>query len=238
MSGPRLVGVGVGPGDPDLLTLRAVRTIQVAELVFAPSRRPGERSLSVRIVGDLLDPDRQQVVPVPFPDERRGESWETIADVILDQLGPHGQGVFLTEGDPLLFGSFGNLAAAVRRRRPDVTIETVPGISSVMAAAAAAGVSLVDGEQRLAIVPATGPTDEIERTLLSFDCTVLLKVGPVIGNILALVERVGLLESGVYVRRCGQPEQQIETDLRALAADPPADYFALLIVHRPIRLGR
>src|SRR6266498_2914209 len=122
------------------------------------------------------------------------------------------------------FASFGNLAKAGRERRPDVAIETVPGVSSAMAAAAAAGVPLVDGEQRLAIVPATGPADEIERTLLSFDCTVLLKVGPVLGSMLALLERLGLFATSVYVRRCGQPEQQIVTELRGLAADPPSDY--------------
>jgi len=200
--------------------------------VFAPSRRQGERSLAIQIVGELLDPGRQQVVPVPFPDGRRGESWSGVADAIVERLGSHRRGVFLTEGDPLLFGSFGNLASALRARAPELAIETVPGVSSVMAAAAAAGVPLVDGNQRLAIVPATGDVDSIERTLLDFDCTVLLKVGPVLSAMLALLERLGLLDHAVYVRRCGQPEQTIVTNLRTEGRDLPADYFALLIVHR------
>jgi precorrin-2/cobalt-factor-2 C20-methyltransferase len=229
---PRLAGVGVGPGDPELLTLKAVRTIQAADIVFAPVRRPGQRSLAIEIVGDLLDASRQEIMLVPFPNAQSGESWATIAATIVERLGADGTGVFLTEGDPLLFGSFGNLMTALRARCPELAIETVPGISSVMAAAAAAGVPLVDGNEQLAIVPATLPTEEIARTLLTVDCTILIKVGPVLGRILSLLARLGLQEGAIYVRRCGQPGQEIITDIGALADDPPGDYFALLIVHR------
>ena len=228
----RLVGVGVGPGDPDLLTLRAVRAIQDAEIIFAPTRRSGERSLALQIVHHVLDLSRQRVVTVPFPDERQGQTWDEAAETVLDYLGEHGHGAFLTEGDPLLFGSYGHLAAALRRRQPAILVETVPGVSSVTAAAAAAGIPLVDGQGRLAVVPGTAPLDQIEQTLRAFDCTVLLKVGPVMSRLLSLLDRAELLDSSVYVRRCGQPEQEIVTDLRALVKQPPTDYFALLIVHR------
>ena len=228
----RLVGVGVGPGDPELLTLKAVRAIQAADLVFAPARRRGERSLAIEIVGDHLDTNRQDVVTIPFPDERRGETWATIATTIVERLGASGHGVFLTEGDPLLFGSFGNLVKALSKLDPSMSVETIPGVSSATAAAAAAGVPLVDGNQRLAIVPANAPSAEIEQTLLGFDCTVLLKVGPVLGSLLEVLRRLGFQDHAVYVRRCGQPGQQVVTDLSLLNAEPPTDYFALLIVHR------
>jgi precorrin-2/cobalt-factor-2 C20-methyltransferase len=232
MSGPRLVGVGVGPGDPELLTLKAVRAIQAADVVFAPTRRGTERGLAIQIVKEIIDTARQSLVPMAFPTAARGGCWSSVADRIVEQLGDHGQGVFLTLGDPFLYGSFGNLTSALRARAPDLEIETVPGVSSVMAAAAAAGAPLVDGNQNLAIVPATGDIGFIERTLLSFDCTVLLKVGPVLRPILRLLERIELLDHAVYVRRCGQPEQQIVTDVRAKALLLSEDYFALLIVHR------
>jgi len=224
--------VGVGPGDPDLLTLRAVHAIQDAELIFAPSRRSGERSLALQIVGHLLDPARQRVVTVPFPDERHGHTWDEAAETVVAHLGEEGRGVFLTEGDPLLFGSFGHLATALRRRQSAILVGTVPGVSSVTAAAAVAGIPLVDGHERLAIVPGTAPLAQIEQTLRAFDCTVLLKVGRVLGTLLGVLERANLLDTSVYVRRCGQPEQEIVTDLRALMKQPPTDYFALLIVHR------
>jgi precorrin-2/cobalt-factor-2 C20-methyltransferase len=229
--GPRLVGVGVGPGDPELLTLKAVRLIRAADVVFAPSRRSGERSLALEIVAEHVDERRQQVVDVPFPESLDGESWERAARHVLEVLGTSRHGVFL-KGDPLLFGSFGHVAAALRALRPDLAVESVPGVSSVTAAAAAAGVSLADYDERLAVVPATAPLASVERALLEFDCVVILKVGRVLGELLATIERLGLSDTTVYVRRCGWPDQQIVLDVRTLAPSPPRDYFALLIVRR------
>ena len=233
-TGPRarLVGVGVGPGDPELLTLKAARLIRAADVVFAPARRSGERSLALEIVAEHVDKQRQQVVTVPFPESLDGESWDRAARQVVDVLGADRHGVFLTEGDPLLFGSFGHVEAAVRAIRPDLEIEIVPGVSSVTAAAAAAGVALTDYQDRLAVVPATAPLADVERALVDFDCVVILKVGRLLGDLLALLEQLGLSERAVYVRRCGWPDQQIVSDVRSLASSPPRDYFALLIVHR------
>ena len=83
-----------------------------------------------------------------------------------------------------------------------------------------------------AVVPATAPLADVERTLVDFECVVILKVGRALGDLLALLDRLGLSEHAVYVRRCGWPDQQVVTDVRSLAPDPPRDYFALLIVRR------
>lgn len=228
----RLVGVGVGPGDPELLTLKAARSIREADVVFAPVRRAGGQSMALEIVGDLLDPARQRVIVVPFPDHEDGASWERGAREIICALGDQRQGVFLTEGDPSLFGSFGHVAAALRRLRPDLEIQTVPGVSSITAAAAAAGIALTDYDDCLAVVPASAGLDAVEAALTAFECTIILKVGRQLGEILDLVEQLGLSASTTYVRRCGWPDQQIVHDVRRLRPDPPRDYFALLIVRR------
>ena len=232
---PQLIGVGVGPGDPELLTLKAVRAIQAADVIFAPVRRAGERSMALEIARAHIDGDRQQIVCVPFPREDRGESWATAASMMTEVLGETRRGIFLTEGDPLLFGSFGDVLNGLREYGGHLTTATIPGISSVTAAAAAAGLPLTDHEERLAIVPATAPPAEIEMALQAFDCVVLLKVGRVLGELLTLLERLGRLDSSVYVRRCGWPDQEIVHDVRRLLACPPRDYFALLIVHRTDR---
>lgn len=228
----RLIGVGVGPGDPELLTLKAVRLIRAADVVFAPVRRSGDRSLALEIVAEHVDERRQQIVSVPFPESQDGESWERAAHRILELLGTDHSGVFLTEGDPSLFGSFGHVAAVIRALRPGLSVEIVPGVSSVTAAAAAAGVALADYQDRLAIVPASASLDAVERALAEFDCVVVLKVGRVLAELLALLDRLALTDRAVYVRRCGWPDQQIVGDVRSLASSPPRDYFALLIVRR------
>jgi precorrin-2/cobalt-factor-2 C20-methyltransferase len=228
----RLAGVGIGPGDPELLTLKAARLIHESDVVFAPVRRVGDRSLALEIVGDHIDGCRQEVIVVPFPESREGETWELAARCVVEGLGDDRKGVFLTEGDPLLFGSFGHVAAAVRILRPDLEIEIVPGVTSVTAAAAAAGVALTDYEDRLAVVPATADLARIEHALVAFDCVVILKIGSTLGPLLQTLGRLGLSEHAVYVRRCGWPDQQIVRDVTTLVASPPRDYFALLIVRR------
>lgn len=228
--GARLVGVGVGPGDPELLTFKAARLIQAADVVFAPVRQPGGRSLALEIVGALVDRARQEVVTLPFPSRRAGESWDAAARAVVERLGGARRGVFLTEGDPLLFGSFGHVVEALRRLAPGLPVEIVPGVSSVTAAAAAAGVPLADLGERLAIVPAPVPEADLARIAGEFACLVLLKVGPVLAELLDALDRLALLDSAVYVRRCGQAGQQIVTALQSLRADPPSDYFALIMV--------
>ena len=230
---PRLIGVGVGPGDPELLTLKAVRAIRAADVIFAPVRRAGERSMSLEIVQEHIDADRQEIVSVPFPREADDESWATVAVTMTEVLGADRRGVFLTEGDPMLFGSFGDVLDGLRANGSPLTTATIPGVSSATAAAAAAGLVLTDHEERLAVVPATANFEQIERALLDFDCVVLLKVGRVLDQLLMLLERLDRLGHAVYVRRCGWPDQVIVHDTARLIENPPRDYFALLIVHRP-----
>jgi precorrin-2/cobalt-factor-2 C20-methyltransferase len=237
ISRPTLVGVGVGPGDPELLTLKAVRAIQAADVIFAPVRRAGERSMALEIAAAHIDTARHEVVTVPFPRPEVGESWATSAQRMVKVLHRDRHGAFLTEGDPLLFGSFGDLVRGLREIGADVVIHAVPGISSVTASAAAALLPLTDHEDKLAIIPATAGLAAVEDALGQFECVVLLKVGRLLGEILALLDRLARLEQAVYVRRCGWANQEIVADVRRLVEAPPLDYFALLIVRRPAAHG-
>lgn len=230
--GPRLTGVGLGPGDPELLTLRGVRAIRSAEVVFVPVRRPGEVSYALTIAGDLIDESRQRMVTLPFPESSGSEGWRAVGERVAAELAPNRCGVFLVEGDPTLYSSFGHVARAVATVAPHVRLEVVPGVSSITASAAAAGLSLADYAERIAILPATYRVAELEATLREFDCVVLLKVAPVLPETLALIERLGLTDRTTYVRRVGRPDQEVVRDVRVLAAAPPRDYFSLLIVGR------
>lgn len=231
-SGPCLTGVGLGPGDLELITLRGVRAIRAADVVFVPVRRAGEVSYALTIAGDLVDESRQRVVTLPFPDASGDAGYRAIGEQIATALTPDRRGAFLVEGDPMLYSSFGHVARAVAVVAPWVRIEAVPGVSSFTAAAAAAGLSLADYAERIAILPATYHAAELEATLREFDCVVLLKVASVLRETLALIERLGLTDGTTYVRRVGRPDQTVVRDVRALAADPPRDYFSLLIVRR------
>jgi precorrin-2/cobalt-factor-2 C20-methyltransferase len=229
-----LIGVGVGPGDPELLTLKALRAIESADVIFAPVRRDGEPSLALEIVRDRIDTTRQRVVTLSFPERGEGESWERLCRTILGALDGNQTGVFLTEGDPSLYSTFDHVRRALPAvaRDTEISVGVVPGVSSINAAAAAAGLSLADSADRVAIVPAMEHPEALERALRDFQCVVIVKLGPRLGSVLDLLDRLGLLDRAVYVRRCGWPEQEVVYDLRALRQDPPRDYFALIIVRR------
>ncbi len=230
--GPRLTGVGLGPGDPELITLRGVRAIRNADVIFVPVRRAGEVSYALTIAGDLIDRSRQRVVTLPFPDAPGDAGYRAIGEQVAAELTPEQRGVFLVEGDPTLYSSFGHVARAVAAVAPHIGLAAVPGVSSIGASAAAAGLSLADYAERIAILPATYHGADLEATLRDFDCVVLLKVASVLPQTLALIDRLGLTDGTTYVRRVGRPDQVVVRDVRALAADPPRDYFSLLIVRR------
>jgi precorrin-2/cobalt-factor-2 C20-methyltransferase len=231
-----LYGVGVGPGAPDLLTLRAARTIRAVPVVCTPRRTASAESYALAVVRDLLDLTRQELVELAFPMTRDPD----LALLHRDEAATHigailsaGRDVaFITEGDPLLYSTFIHLYRRLRAASPPVRVEIVPGVTSVSAAAAVAGLPLADGTERLAVVPATCGYEELHAALRDFDTVALLKVSPIFDRVLDLLEELNLLESAVYVSRAGTPEQRVEADVRALR-EQPLDYLSLILVKTP-----
>jgi precorrin-2/cobalt-factor-2 C20-methyltransferase len=225
-----LFALGVGPGDPDLLTLRARAILERVPTVFATSRRASDRSYALGLVSAYLDPSRQRTAVLPFPTSDLG--WADHTRTLVAELA-HGDAAFVTEGDPLLYSSFIGILGCLRATYPEVAVEVVPGVASPMAAAAAAGLPLADDDQRLAILPAMYALNVLPDILRCFDSLVLLKVSAVLGPVLDCLEAAGRGPSVVYVRRVGRPEQTLLVGAAAIRAAPPevtADYFSLLVV--------
>jgi precorrin-2/cobalt-factor-2 C20-methyltransferase len=233
-SGGVLYGIGVGPGDPELITVKGLRLLREAEVVFLPTRAPGAPSYAGEIVAAYLDPSRQEIVSLVYP-ARRGQPpdrarWDANADLIATRLRGGRRGAFVTEGDPLLYSTFVHALLPLRTRHPEVAIEVVPGVWSGSAAAAALAEPLVDGDERLAVLPAAYACADLAAVLRAYDTVVLLKPGSDLAAVRAAIAAAGA--TAVWVRRVGRPEQEIVRDLAALPARSP-DYFALLIVRRP-----
>ena len=143
-----LYGVGAGPGDPELITLKGYRLLQSAPVVYIPVSTVSEASYARSIVEGYLDPTRQRIIELPFAmraaPAAMAAQWEENARQIAAGLFQNQDAVFVTEGDPMLFSTFGHLAATLHALYPELPIQAVPGVSSITAAAAAAGIPLAD----------------------------------------------------------------------------------------------
>ncbi|GAC1433252.1 MAG: precorrin-2 C(20)-methyltransferase [Chloroflexota bacterium] len=230
-----LYGVGIGPGAPDLLTLRAAKVMRTVPVVCVPRRTSSATSYALSVVRDLLDPARQEIVELTFPMVRAAHPVREARDGAAARVGAclqSGRDVaFITEGDPLLYSTFIHLYRRLRAQRPPPPVEIVPGVTSITAAAAAAGLPLVDGAERLAILPATDDLRHVRAALEAFDTVVLLKVNSVFDHVLDLLEEMALVESAVHVTRAGAPTQRIEMDVRRLRGQP-IDYLSLLVIKK------
>ncbi len=232
----RLYAVGVGPGDPELLTLKAARILRAADIIVAPTGQAEAASYALGIIAEQLDRSRQQVLERVFPMSRDENELQPYWEATAAEVAGHVRGgksvAFVTIGDPLLYSTFLYLLRILRERYPEVPVEIVPGITSIGAAAAAAGVPLGLGAERLAILPATCEDARLRQALCDFDCVALLKVGRVFDRVYALLVELGLERQAVFVRRVGSAQEEVVTELAALLGKP-LDYLSLLIVRNP-----
>ncbi len=228
-----LYGVGVGPGDPELITLKGLRVLRAAATVYVPASPVGRGSLARAIAAEHLDATHQRIVELPFAmrasPERMAAQWRANAAAIAEGLVGGADAAFLTEGDPMLYSTFVHVAGALRELRPDVRVVVVPGVSSVNAAAAVAGTPLADRDERLAVLPAAYDRDGLREVLRSFETVVLLKVASAVDRVIDDLEALGLVDAAVCVERCGWPEERVVRDVRVLRG-AKLDYFSLMIV--------
>lgn len=231
----RIYAIGVGPGDPELLTRKAERILREVPVICAPTANPADSSYALSIIESLLDPSRQEVIVQVFPmrkdQEGLAEFWETAADEVAERVRGGSDVAFITIGDPFLYSTFLYLYRIFREGYPDIPIEVVPGISSINAAAVAAGVPLGMASDRIAILPATFEEENLRRTLEEFDTVVLMKVSRVFDGVYALLRELGLEKNGVFVSRVGSPEEEVVFDLETLVGRK-LDYLSLLIVKK------
>jgi precorrin-2/cobalt-factor-2 C20-methyltransferase len=236
-----LYGIGAGPGAPDLITLRAVETMRRVPVLALPRSSDYGVSRAWQIVAPAVgEVAGQERLFLTFPMNKDPERLLPAWDRAFAAIGQHlERGVdvgFVTEGDPSLFSTFIYLQAAAAQRWPDVRVEVIPGVSSVMAVPAVSGVPLADGQERIAILPGTHGLDDLADVVRRFDTTVLMKIGPEMPHIIAVLEAEGLLDRAVYVSRATMAEQRIERDLRRVDAER-GDCFAMVIVARKERSG-
>lgn len=231
----RLIAVGIGPGDPELITLKGARLLREAEVVVCPVGDRSDGSIARSIVDPFVDPQRQQLVTQVFPMRRDQVGlevyWQQAAAQVAGFVAEGKSVVFVTLGDPFLYSTFLYLWQELRQGYPEVPVEIVSGVSSINAAAALAGLPLGRSDERLAVLPATYEEERLAETLEHFDTVVLMKVHRVFARLRELLTDLGLKERAVYVKRVGLPGEAVFRDLDQVRAED-LDYLSLVIVRK------
>lgn len=231
----KIYAVGVGPGDPELLTRKAERIIRQVPVICSPTGAADAASYALSIVDEFLDRSRQEVLVQVFPMKKDPADlepfWQEAAAQVAERVRQGLDVAFITIGDPFLYSTFLYLYRIFREQYPDIPIEVVPGISSINAAAVAAGLPLGMASDRIAILPATFETEKLLKTLIDFDTIVLMKVHRVFGQVYGMLKALGLEKKGAFIRRVGSSDEEVVYDLESLVGRK-LDYLSLLIIRK------
>ena len=235
----KLIGASLGPGDPELITRRAWAALQSGARWLYPVKKAEESSYALAIVerGGIAVP--ADAVELVFPMTRDAEilakAWARAAVQTVALLEEGRDLVFLVEGDASTFATFGHLVRVVRELVPAVDVETIPGVSSFAAAAASTGVTLAEEDETFAIIPAAYGVEVINHLLDEFDTLALLKVKPLVDEVIDLLEERDLLATSVFIEKVGSPDERIVRDVASLKGDK-VNYLSLMLVQNPKRV--
>ena len=235
MSAGRLIGVGLGPGDPELVTLKAARALAAAPVVAWFHKRG--RTGHARTIADGLMPAGCVALPLTYPvtteipvhDEGYAATlalfYEEAAATLATHLAAGRDVALLCEGDPLFFGSFMHLYV---RLRPRFGTQVIPGVSGMSGCWSAAGLPMSWGDDVLTVLPGTLPFAALRDRLAGTDAAVIMKLGSNFAKVRAAVEAAGLMEGAVYVER-GTMAGEVVTPLRD-KTDDAAPYFSIVLL--------
>ncbi|NEP16842.1 MAG: precorrin-2 C(20)-methyltransferase [Leptolyngbya sp. SIO4C1] len=233
----KLIGIGAGPGDPELITVKALRSLQAASVVAFPAGRKGQPGVAERAIAGWLKP-QQRRLPLYFPYvqalSQLQPAWQQAAQTVLGYLEAGETVVFASEGDVSFYSTFTYLAQSLLQLQPAAQVEAVPGVCSPLAAAAVLGQPLTVQGQRLTVLPALYCASDLETVLTWADVVVLLKVSSVYRQVWQILHRCKLLRHSYIVERATTEHQIVYADLRAYP-DLQLPYFSILIVQNQIR---
>jgi len=246
----KLYVIGIGPGDPELLTLKAVRILTEVPCICVPKGREEGSSLALSIVQKALSIEGKEIIEAHFPMKKTKSGqrsavsgqkekndlceldtkWQETIETVYSRLNKGIDMAFITIGDPTIYSTFFYLYDKLLELNPELNIEIVPGVSSINTAAAKAGMCLALADEKIAILPATY-TEGIKETLEKFDTIVLMKVHRVFGNVVNILIEAGLADNAVYISRAGMDDERIFKNIKDVK-ESDLNYFSLMIIKK------
>ncbi|MGG0247489.1 precorrin-2 C(20)-methyltransferase [Peribacillus frigoritolerans] len=229
-----LYGLGVGPGDPELITVKAFRVIQESPVIAYPKKRKGSKSYAHRIVEVYIRPEEKEMLGLVFPMTKDqailDREWNGTVEKVWQKLNEGKDVAFVTEGDPLLYSTFIHMMKLMQELHPEVEIKTVPGISSFNGSASRLGIALADGNDHVAIVPARDDYEAMKKAIEDHDAVVFIKVAKVIDLMISVLKDLDLLEKASVVTKVTSDEEVIwkVSELEGLELE----YLTLMVVRK------
>lgn len=233
--------VGVGPGDPELMTYKAVRILSEARIWAVPTARENGMSSAQQIASQMVPDNGRTILSLCFPmkkvflgqetDDQLLQAWRRSADEVIRHLDRGDDVAFPTLGDATLYSTAFYLLAMIQEQRPHIPVTVVPGITAMAACAASQSSPLALGDDVLAVVPAAFEDDRLRGILANLDAVVLMKVHRRIDALIDLLEELGLIDCAVLIERSGMPEERVYTDVRA-ARGRKLHYFSTMVIRK------
>ncbi|MGB3224402.1 MAG: precorrin-2 C(20)-methyltransferase [Desulforhopalus sp.] len=239
--------VGVGPGDPQLMTLKAAKILEKCNVWFVPSAFENGGSMALKIASGVVNREGKTILSHHFPMKQvhRGEepdpeiksAWQEAAKTIMASLGDGQDVVFPTLGDPAIYSTGFYVCETLQEYGSPFKIQIVPGVSAIGASSAVSALPLCLGDERLVVIPATFENERIRELLELSDVVVFMKVYKVMERLVGLLEELGLVDNAVLVERCSLPDQRIWTDVRQ-AVGQNIHYFSTMVVRKDVCVKR
>ncbi|WP_303978457.1 cobalt-factor II C(20)-methyltransferase [Streptococcus danieliae] len=226
----KFYGIGVGPGDSDLVTVKAVQCLANLDILYTPESRKNGKSLALSIVGPHLSPQlciKQRHFPMISSFQEKNNQWSAIAREIISDVKDGWNVGFVTLGDPMVYSTYSYL---LERIGTDIETETLSGIPSFIQLAATLQLPLTMDDQSLAVIPATASEDTLEQALLLHDTVVIMKVANHMDRVRSLLERLDLLETSHLVSKVAMEDQEIKSPLSSVHDLAGLSYFSTVLV--------
>ncbi len=232
----KFYGVGVGPGDPELITLKALKVLKRADIIFSPKAKMKEDSLAREIVEKVLG-EKKDIMEIEFPMtknvEELKERYLNSAGIILRKIKEGKDVAYLTIGDPLLYSTYIYLANALKELSPGLKIETVPGIPAYSAVAARFDYSLAEKDERICICPVPGDMEDLREIITKNDTIVIMKAAKRLPLIINLLGEMNLLRYSVFGSHVGmEGEKLINGAKEPFIVSENEGYLSTIIVRK------
>jgi precorrin-2/cobalt-factor-2 C20-methyltransferase len=236
----KLFCVGCGPGDPELLTVRAVNLIKNAEVIFAPTAREGKPSIALSVVEQYIN-RQTKTVSLVFPMVKDRESlrdyWKRNADEIAGAVRSGKKVVYLTVGDPALYSTWIYIHRELKKSYGDIEVEIVPGVASMFAIAARAKISLAEGDETVAVVPACYNMERVKKTANACDTVIFLKDGRYFDSVIEMLAQAGFPDNANIAIAQDVSEEGEILEMKRLSElrgkkGPTEKYFSIMVAKK------